>query len=277
MVLLDGKTVAAQIREEVRLEAADLPRKPGLATILVGDDPASRVYVNGKRRDCAACGFYSEEYTLPIQTPQADLLDLIQELNNRADIDGILLQLPLPPHMDAAALVYAIAPDKDVDGFHPVNVGQLCLGRSGFAPCTPAGILALLDVYHIDPAGKRAVVVGRSNLVGKPLSLLLLARDATVTVCHSKTPDLAALCREADILVTAAGQRGLITGDMVKSGAAVIDVSINRDETGRLYGDVNFDAVAQKAAFLTPVPGGVGPMTRAMLMRNTLLAAKKSR
>lgn len=275
MTLLDGKALAGKVKDRVREQAANLPRKPGLAVILVGDDPASRVYVNGKRRDCEACGFYSEEYTLPAETAQADVFALVEELNARVDIDGILIQLPLPKHLDEQQLLAAISPEKDVDGFHAVNVGNLLLGRPGFRPCTPAGIMAILDEYAIDPAGKRAVVVGRSNIVGKPVALMLLERNATVVMCHSKTPDLPEQCRQADILVTAAGRRGLVTGDMVKDGAVVIDVSINRDEAGKLHGDVDFEAVAAKADYITPVPGGVGPMTRAILMENTLLAAKR--
>ncbi len=275
MTLLDGKALAAKIKEAVRQEAAKLPRRPGLAVVLVGEDPASRVYVTSKRKDCESCGFYSEEYDLLAQTPQSALLELVEGLNSREDIDGILVQLPLPEHMDEDAVIRAISPEKDVDGFHPMNAGNLLIGRDGFLPCTPAGVMALLDEYHIDPAGKRAVVVGRSNIVGKPMGLLLLRRDATVTLCHSKTPNLPELCRQADILVSAVGRRNLITADMVKEGAAVVDVAMNRDENGKLCGDVEFQAVTEKAAFITPVPGGVGPMTRAILMKNTLLAAKK--
>ena len=275
MTLLDGKALAAKIKEEVRQEAAGLPRRPGLAVVLVGEDPASRVYVNSKRKDCEGCGFYSEEYDLLAQSPQSALIELVEGLNDREDIDGILVQLPLPGHMDEQAVLQAISPEKDVDGFHPMNAGNLLIGRESFLPCTPAGVMELLDEYHIDPAGKRAVVVGRSNIVGKPMGLLLLRRDATVTIAHSRTPDLPELCRQADILVSAVGRRNLITADMVKEGAAVVDVAMNRDEDGRLCGDVDFGAVAEKAAFLTPVPGGVGPMTRAILMKNTFLAAKK--
>ena len=275
MTKLDGTALAAKIKEQVRQETGKLPRRPGLAVVLVGDDPASRVYVNGKRKDCQECGFYSEEYTLPETVTQTELLELIEALNAREDIDGILVQLPLPGHLDERAILEAIDPGKDVDGFHPVNAGNLLIGRPGFLPCTPAGIMELLDEYHIDPAGRAAVVVGRSNIVGKPTALLLLARNATVTVCHSRTPDLTQICRRADILVSAVGKRGLITADMVKEGAAVIDVAMNRDENGKLCGDVDFGAVAEKATFLTPVPGGVGPMTRAELMKNTLLAAKR--
>ncbi|MGI5973932.1 MAG: bifunctional methylenetetrahydrofolate dehydrogenase/methenyltetrahydrofolate cyclohydrolase FolD [Oscillospiraceae bacterium] len=274
MILLDGKALAAKVKEEVRAQAALLPRKPGLAVILVGNDPASRVYVTSKRKDCEACGIYSEEYALLESTTQEELLELVAELNGRPDLDGILVQLPLPRHLDESAVLEAIAPEKDVDGFHPVSAGNLLIGRPGFLPCTPAGVMAMLDEYGIDPAGKRAVVVGRSNIVGKPMALLLLRRDATVTLCHSKTPELGELCRQADILVSAAGRRGLITGDMVKEGAAVVDVAMNRDEAGKLCGDVAFAEAAARAAWITPVPGGVGPMTRAMLMKNTLLAAQ---
>ncbi len=275
MILLDGKALAARTLAQVRQEAAALPRRPGLAVVLVGEDAASRVYVNSKRKDCEVCGIYSEEYTLPVQTSQEMLLELLDSLNTRADIDGILLQLPQPDHLDEQVILSALSPDKDVDGFHPMSAGNLLLGREGFIPCTPAGILCLLDAYGIDPAGKQAVVVGRSNIVGKPMGILLLRRDATVTLCHSKTQDLPSLCRQADILITAAGRRGLITGDMVKPGAAVIDVSMNRDENGKLCGDVDVPSVSKVAGWLTPVPGGVGPMTRALLMRNTLLAAKQ--
>ncbi len=275
MTLLDGKALAAKIKEEVRQEAEKLPRRPGLAVVLVGEDPASRVYVSSKRKDCESCGFYSEEYDLLAQTPQSALLELVEGLNGREDIDGILVQLPLPGYMDEDVVIRTISPEKDVDGFHPMNAGNLLIGRESFLPCTPAGVMALLDEYHIDPAGKRAVVVGRSNIVGKPMGLLLLRRDATVTLCHSKTPNLADICREADILVSAVGRRNLVTGDMVKDGAVVVDVAMNRDEDGKLCGDVDFAAASEKAAYLTPVPGGVGPMTRAILMKNTLLAAKK--
>ncbi len=272
--IMDGKALAAKVKERVRQQAKSLPRRPGLAVILVGDDPASRVYVNGKKRDCAECGFYSEEYALPAQTSQAELMALVDSLNRRADIDGILCQLPLPKGLDEMAVLRAIHPSKDVDCFHPFNVGELMIGMQSFQPCTPAGVMELLSEYGIDPAGKHAVVVGRSHTVGKPQAVLLLQRNATVTICHSRTPDLAQVCREADILVSAAGRRGLITGDRVKEGAVVIDVAMNRDENGKLCGDVCFEAAAQRAAYITPVPGGVGPMTRAMLMVNTLTAAR---
>ena len=275
MTRLDGKALAAKIKVRVREEAAGLPRKPGLAVVLVGNDPASRVYVTSKRRDCEECGFYSEEYALLEETTQGELLELVETLNSREDIDGILVQLPLPGHLNEEAVIEAIDPRKDVDGFHPMNAGNLLIGRPGFLSCTPAGVMDLLEEYGIDPAGKRAVVVGRSNIVGKPMALLLLRKNATVTLCHSKTPDLGEICRQADILVAAVGRRGLITADMVKEGAVVVDVAMNRDENGKLCGDVDFQAVAEKASYLTPVPGGVGPMTRAALMENTLLAAKR--
>lgn len=275
MTKLDGSALAKKCKARVREEAASLPRRPGLAVVLVGSNPASRVYVTSKRKDCEECGFYSEEYALLEDTTQAQLMELIETLNGREDIDGILVQLPLPRHLDEALVIEAIDPAKDVDGFHPVNAGNLLIGRPGFLPCTPAGVMELLDEYQIDPAGKKAVVVGRSNIVGKPMAMLLLRRDATVTICHSRTPDLTEQCQQADIVVSAVGCRGLIGADMIKPGAVVIDVAMNRNESGKLCGDVDYDAVAEKAAYLTPVPGGVGPMTRAVLMENTLLAAKR--
>ena len=273
-IVIDGKALAAKVKGAVGAEVSAMTAKPGLAVILVGDDPASRVYVNGKKRDCAECGIYSEEYALSAETSRRELLDLIGELNGRADIDGILVQLPLPRPEDEREVLLAIRPDKDVDGFHPENVGRLVTGEPGFRPCTPAGVMRMLDEYGIDPEGRHCVVLGRSNIVGKPQALMMLARSATVTVCHSRTPDLARYCREADILVSAVGRTGLVTGDMVKEGAVVIDVAMNRDADGRLCGDVDYEAAARKASHITPVPGGVGPMTRAMLMVNTLQAAR---
>lgn len=270
--VMDGKALAAKVKARVAARTAELDRKPGLAVVLVGDDPASRVYVNGKKRDCAECGFYSEEHHLPAQTSQEELLALVEELNGRADIDGILVQLPLPAHLNEREVLLAIDPARDVDCFHPYNVGRLTIGEQSFQPCTPAGVMELLDEYGIDPAGKHCVVVGRSNIVGKPQALLMLQRSATVTVCHSRTPDLAEECRRADILVSAVGREKLITADMVKEGAVVIDVAMNRNREGKLCGDVDFAPVAEKAGYITPVPGGVGPMTRAMLMVNTLTA-----
>ena len=270
--ILDGKALAAKCKEAVKAAAQSLARKPGLAVIIVGNNPASRVYVNSKRKDCEECGFLSEEYALPEETTQAELIALIEELNGRDDIDGILCQLPLPQGIDEEAVLLAISPEKDVDGFHPMSMGSLLIGREGFLPCTPYGIM---DEYHIDPKGKHCVVIGRSNIVGKPMALLLLRRHGTVTICHSRTPNLAEVCRSADILVAAVGKVNLVTADMVKPGAVVIDVAMNRNEAGKLCGDVDFPAVKELTSAITPVPGGVGPMTRAMLMKNTLLAAQK--
>ena len=274
-IRMDGKALAAKVKEQARQEAAGLPRRPGLAVIIVGDDPASRVYVNSKRKDCEECGFYSEEYALLASTTQEELLELIAALNGREDIDGILVQLPLPAGFDEEEVLLAIDPAKDVDCFHPYNVGELTIGRPVFQPCTPGGIMALLREYHIDPAGKRCVVLGRSNIVGKPMALLLLHADGTVVLCHSRTPDMKALAASADILVSAVGKVGLVTADMVKEGAVVIDVAMNRNDAGKLCGDVDYGPVAEKASYITPVPGGVGPMTRAMLMVNTLEAARR--
>lgn len=272
--VIDGTALAAKVKEGVRLQVEAMTRRPGLAVILVGDNPASRVYVNGKKRDCAQCGIYSEEYALPEEAAQEQLLQLIEELNGRDDIDGILCQLPLPGHLDQESALLAIRPDKDVDCFHPYNVGRLMIGAPGLRPCTPAGVMRMLEEYGIDPAGKHCVIVGRSNIVGKPQAMLMLQKNATVTICHTKTRDLKAECLRADILVAAAGRCGLITGDMVREGAVVIDVAMNRNAAGRLCGDVDYAAAAQRASFITPVPGGVGPMTRAMLMENTLQAAR---
>ena len=275
--ILDGKAVSAAVREEIALEVAECKRRgvtPGLAVILVGDDPASRVYVNNKRKACLALGMLSEEYALAADTTQEELMRLVASLNEREDIHGILCQLPLPKHLDEGAVIHAIRPDKDVDAFHPVNVGSLVIGDNRFLPCTPAGVMELLRRGGIDPAGKRAVVIGRSNIVGKPMALLLLAANATVTICHSRTKDLAAICREADILVAAVGRPKFVTADMVKPGAVVIDVGMDRDENGKLCGDVDFAAVEPIASAITPVPGGVGPMTITMLMKNTLTAAQ---
>ena len=274
-VAMDGKALAARLKEEIRQQVEQMPVKPGLAVVLVGEDPASRVYVRGRKKDCTLCGIYSEEYILPQETSQEELLDLIDLLNGREDIDGILVQFPLPDHLDGKAVQLAIRPDKDVDCVHPANMGYLVLGEESLRPCTPSGVMRLLSEYGIDPTGKHCVVVGRSNIVGKPQAMMMLWEDATVTVCHTKTVDLAGECRRADILITAAGQRGLITGDMVKEGAVVIDIAVNRDETGKLCGDTVYDQVVEKASYITPVPGGVGPVTRAMLMENTFLAARR--
>ena len=273
--VIDGKALAAKCKARVAKEVEGLSRRPGLAVIIVGDDPASRTYVNSKRKDCDECGIYSEEYALPADAGQGALMEIIESLNGRSDIDGILCQLPLPGGYDEEAVLLAIDPDKDVDGFHPINVGRLSTGQPCFAPCTPAGVMEMLKEYGVDPKGKECVVVGRSNIVGKPMAMLLLSAHGTVTVCHSRTPDLGAVCRRADILVAAVGKRNLITADMVKEGAVVIDVAMNRNEAGKLCGDVDYPAVAEKASLITPVPGGVGPMTRAMLMVNTLEAARR--
>ena len=276
--LINGKEIAASVREKVRLEAAELREKtgvvPGLAVILVGDDPASKIYVGNKKKACLEAGFNSFEHILPAETTQQELLELIAKLNEDPAVHGILCQLPLPEHIDERAVIAAISPKKDVDAFHPVNVGKIMIGDYDFLPCTPAGVMELIRSTGVSVDGKRCVVVGRSNIVGKPMSMLLLHENGTVTVCHSKTADLADECRRADILVAAVGKAKLITADMVKEGAVVIDVGMNRDSNGKLCGDVDFENVEPKASFITPVPGGVGPMTIAMLMRNTLTAAK---
>ena len=273
-VRIDGKALAAQVKEQVRREVETLSRQPGLAVILVGDNPASQVYVRGKESDCAECGIRSFSHRLPAQTSQKELLELVEQLNQDAAVDGILCQLPLPEGLNEDQVIHAIAPDKDVDCFHPFNVGQMSIGAPTFLPCTPAGVMEMLRAYEIPVAGKRCVVLGRSNIVGKPMAMLLTQADGTVTVCHSRTPDLASLTREADILVAAVGHVGLVTADMVRPGAVVIDVAMNRNADGKLCGDVVFDEVEAKASYITPVPGGVGPMTRAMLMRNILTAAR---
>ena len=272
--IIDGKALAAQVKARCAAGAQGLARRPGLAVILVGDDPASRVYVSGKERDCAECGFLSFEHKLPADTTEQELLTLIDRLNGDGAVDGILVQLPLPAHLNEEKVLNAIAPDKDVDCFHPVNVGKMVTGQPVFLPCTPAGVMEMLRAYEIPVAGRHCVVLGRSNIVGKPMATLLLAQSGTVTICHSKTPDLAAFTRQADILVSAVGRTGLVTADMVKEGAVVIDVAMNRNAEGKLCGDVDFAAVEKKASYITPVPGGVGPMTRAMLMENLLTAAR---
>ena len=273
-VKIDGKALAAQVKARVAAEVKKLSRQPGLAVVLVGEDPASQVYVRGKEADCAQCGIRSFPYRLPAETTQGDLLALIEKLNGDPGVDGILVQLPLPKPLEADVVIAAIAPDKDVDCFHPYNVGRLNIGAPVFQPCTPAGVMEMLRAYGISPAAKRCVVLGRSNIVGKPMAALLTQADGTVTLCHSKTPDLAAITRQADILVSAVGRVNCVTADMVKDGAVVIDVAMNRNEAGKLCGDVDFAAVEPKASYITPVPGGVGPMTRAMLMKNILTAAQ---
>lgn len=272
--IIDGKALAAQVKARCAAGAQGLARRPGLAVILVGDDPASRVYVSGKERDCAECGFLSFEHKLPADTTERELLTLIDRLNGDSAVDGILVQLPLPAHLNEEKVLNAISPDKDVDCFHPVNVGKMVTGQPVFLPCTPAGVMEMLRAYEIPVAGRHCVVLGRSNIVGKPMATLLLAQSGTVTICHSKTPDLAAFTRQANILVSAVGRTGLVTADMVKEGTVVIDVAMNRNAEGKLCGDVDFAAVEKKASYITPVPGGVGPMTRAMLMENLLTAAK---
>ena len=273
--ILDGKALAAGLRKHIKEEAAVLPRRPGLAVILIGEDPASQLYVRNKTKDCEECGYLSRRFDLPEDTSEEVLLGIINKLNLDNKIDGILVQLPLPPQVEEKSIIEAIAPEKDVDAFHPVNVGRMVRGDALVWPCTPSGIQEMLDAYGISVDGKICVVVGRSNIVGKPMGLLLLRGHGTVIVCHRHTPDLAAMTRQADILVVAAGCRGLIRGDMVKEDAVVIDVAMNRDpETGKFSGDVLFDEVEPKASFITPVPGGVGPMTRAMLMKNVLSLAK---
>jgi len=275
--IIDGKAVSAKVRQEIACETAQLKEKgifPALAVIIVGDDPASRVYVNNKKKACAEIGFISEEYALPAQTTQEELLALIKTLNERSDINGILCQLPLPKHLDEKAVIEAISPIKDVDAFHQSNVGRIMIGDYHFLPCTPAGVMELLASENIEIAGKECVVIGRSNIVGKPMAMLLLHQNGTVTICHSRTKDLAEVTRRADILVAAVGIPKFVKADMVKDGAVVIDVGMDRDENGKLCGDVDFAEVEPKCSYITPVPGGVGPMTIAMLMKNTLMAAK---
>ena len=275
--LIDGKAVSASVRAQVAQEVAAMKEKgvtPGLAVVIVGDDPASRTYVNNKKKACAETGIYSEEYALPASTTQEELLELVRTLNEKPDIHGILVQSPLPKGLDEEAVIEEINPRKDVDAFHPQNVGRIMIGNFHFLPCTPAGVIELIRSQGIEIAGKSCVVIGRSNIVGKPMAMLLLHNNGTVTICHSKTKNLAAICREADILVAAVGRPKFVTEDMVKPGAVVIDVGMDRDETGKLCGDVDFAHVEPKAGYITPVPGGVGPMTIAMLLKNTITAAK---
>ena len=275
--LIDGKAVSAKLRESLKQEVANLAEEgitPGLAVIIVGDDPASKVYVRNKEKACEELGIYSEKYELPAQTTQEELTELVKKLNQKPDIDGILVQLPLPKHLDEKAIIETISPNKDVDAFHAQNVGRIMIGDYKFLPCTPAGIMELIASTGIPVEGKECVVVGRSNIVGKPMAMLLLHQNGTVTICHSRTKNLAEVTKRADILVVAIGKAKFITADMVKEGAVVIDVGMNRDENGKLCGDVDFDAVCEVAGAITPVPGGVGPMTITMLMRNTITAAK---
>ena len=275
---LDGKALSQELREQMRLEVEALKKtgkNPGLAVILVGDDPASRVYVNGKKKACEELGIRSFEYALPAATTEEELLGLLEQLNNDDYVDGILVQLPLPKHLNETRVIETIRADKDVDAFRYENVGRIMVGNAHFLPCTPAGVMELIKESGVEISGKQCVVVGRSNIVGKPQSMLLLHKNGTVTICHSRTKNLAEVCRSADILVAAVGRPKFITADMVKEGAVVIDVGINRGEDGKLCGDVDFDEVSKIAGAITPVPGGVGPMTISMLMRNTLTAATK--
>jgi methylenetetrahydrofolate dehydrogenase (NADP+)/methenyltetrahydrofolate cyclohydrolase len=276
--LINGKDISDSIRGEIARETEALRSKgfrPGLAVVLVGEDPASQVYVRNKAKACDQLGFYSEVHRLPESTMQEELLALIRQLNGKPEVHGILVQLPLPPHIDEKAVTGAIAVEKDVDGFHPVSVGNLTIGEDALLPCTPAGVIELLKRTGNEPGGKHAVVIGRSNIVGKPVSLLLLRENATVTMCHSRTPNLPEMARQADILVVAVGVAKLVKRDWVKPGAVVIDVGMNRLPDGKLCGDVDFDGVSETAGWITPVPGGVGPMTITMLMANTLKAAKR--
>lgn len=276
--ILDGKALSAQCKETIRKEVEELAAKgcrPGMAVVLVGENPASKVYVRNKEKDCQECGLYSAMYHLPEETSEEELLELLDTLNHDASIHGILVQLPLPKQINSQRVIEAIDPQKDVDAFHPTNVGYLTQGMPRFAPCTPAGIVKLMEAYKIDPAGKHCVVIGRSNIVGKPMALLLLQKNGTVTICHSGTKDLKAQTLQADILISAVGKTGFVTEDMVKDGAVVIDVAMNRNSEGKLCGDVDYAAVSQKASAITPVPGGVGPMTRVMLLENTLTACRQ--
>lgn len=277
MNIIDGKAVSAAVKDEVKEQVAALKKDGGvpcLAVVLVGDDPASKVYVRNKKRACEYCGIKSLEYILDKTASEQQLLDLIDVLNKEPTVHGILVQLPLPPHINEQNIINAISEQKDVDAFHPANVGRLMTGNPDFLPCTPAGVMEMLKKYNIETAGKDCVIIGRSNIVGKPMAMLMLMANSTVTVCHSKTKNLKEKCLSADILIAAIGKPKFVTADMVKDGAAVIDVGINRTEDGKLCGDVDFDEVSKKASYITPVPGGVGPMTIATLMKNTLTAYK---
>ena len=277
--IISGKETAAKIRERLRAQIDQLRQKgyqPGLAVVIVGDDPASQVYVRNKEKACKEVGIAAQTFALPKQTTQQELMALIDTLNARSDVHGILVQLPLPRHLDEHQVINAILPEKDVDAFHPVNVGKIMIGDFDYVPCTPAGVMALLEEAQIDVSGKRAVVIGRSNIVGKPQAMLLLHKNATVTICHSKTQHLEEITRQADIIVVAIGKAHFLRGDMVKDGVVVIDVGMNRLENGKLAGDVDFDTVAPKASYITPVPGGVGPMTITMLLQNTVTACRRA-
>ena len=277
--LIDGKALALQVREKLATESAAVfaktGMKPGLATILVGDDPASHLYVKSKQKACDAAGIYIDDHKLPASTTQAELLSLIEKENADPKIHGILVQLPLPKHIDSKVVLEAVSPDKDADGFHPYNFGRLVEGHPVFEACTPKGVVKMIESTGVSIEGKRAVVLGRSNIVGKPLALMLLQRNATVTICHSKTKDLPAVCREAELLLVAIGKAKFVTADMVREGAVVIDVGTNRLPDGKVVGDVDFEPVSHKAGWISPVPGGVGPMTIAMLLDNTVESAKR--
>ena len=277
--LIDGKALALQVREKLATESAAVlaktGMKPGLATILVGDDPASHLYVKSKQKACDAAGIYIDDHKLPASTTQAELLALIEKENADPKIHGILVQLPLPKHIDSKVVLEAVSPDKDADGFHPYNFGRLVEGHPVFEACTPKGVIKMIESTGVSIEGKRAVVLGRSNIVGKPLALMLLQRNATVTICHSKTKDLPAVCREAELLLVAIGKAKFVTADMVRGGAVVIDVGTNRLPDGKVVGDVDFEPVSHKAGWISPVPGGVGPMTIAMLLDNTVESAKR--
>lgn len=277
--ILDGKKTAQKVKDALKERVEQLKKDgltPGLAVIIVGNDSASRVYVNNKKKACEYVGIHSEEYALPEETTQDELIALVKKLNEKKDIHGILCQLPLPKHINEEAVINAIDPQKDVDAFHPVNVGKIMIGNFDFLPCTPAGVMELIDESRIDLTGKHCVVVGRSNIVGKPQAMLLLHRNATVTICHSKTENLPQVCRTADVLVVAVGRAKMVDESYIKEGAVVIDVGMDRDENGKLCGDVDFDSACKKAGYITPVPGGVGPMTIATLMKNAVTAAEKS-
>ena len=279
--IIDGKVISKLVREEIAAEVVEFKKKydsaPGLAVIIVGNDPASQVYVRNKKRGCEEVGFYSESYELPAETTQEELIALVERLNNDDKIHGILVQLPLPKHLNETEVLLKIKPEKDVDAFHPYNVGKIMIGNHDLLPCTPAGVMVLLEKSGIEVSGKKCVVIGRSNIVGKPMAMLLLHANGTVTICHSRTQNLKEVCREADILVASIGKPEFVKGDMVKEGAVVVDVGINRLENGKLVGDVDFAEVEPKASYITPVPGGVGPMTITMLLKNTLTAASIAR
>lgn len=277
-IIMDGKAVSAETRRKLREKTEQFKNQygitPGLTVVLVGEDPASQIYVRNKKKACEELGFRSFEYTLPESTTEAELLALIEKLNADSSVHGILVQSPVPKQIDEKKIQRTILPEKDVDAFHPVNVGKIMIGDYDFVPCTPAGITVLLDAYGIETAGKKCVVIGRSNIVGKPMAMLMLHRHCTVTICHSKTPDVGAETKNADIVIAAVGKANFVKGDMIKDGAVVIDVGMNRDENGKLCGDCEFSSCSEKASYITPVPGGVGPMTITMLMQNTLKAAE---